>query len=122
MLPNAQESEIREFITDKYGPSVHEILKSIQEENEKSGHSEDVSVEEVQRMKEMIPKVGSLEFRILANKNDDDQALQETLELINKKGLNDPEIAAALKYARERSSRRPMEVDPANRQGSTQAV
>ena len=38
---------------------------------EKSGLGKDLSVEEVQRIKDLISKVGSLEFRILANNADD---------------------------------------------------
>lgn len=64
-------AEVAKFIEDNYGPSLTEIQKSINEITEKTGRSRDLSIEEVQRIKDLVAKVGSLEFRILANSKDD---------------------------------------------------
>jgi SecD/SecF fusion protein len=63
--------EVEEFIKDNYGPSLTRIKKDIDELTEKSGRSKDLTVEQVQRIKDLMTKVGSLEFRILANDKDD---------------------------------------------------
>jgi len=59
--------------------------------------SKDLSVEEVQRIKDLVAKVGSLEFSILANSSDDSIAIDENIALFLK---GDPEVTAELKLAR----------------------
>src|SRR5262249_45351867 len=54
-----------------YGPSLQEILKSIKDISDKEGRSRDVSAEDIQKIKDRVRQVGSLEFRILANNVDD---------------------------------------------------
>ncbi len=72
VFPGApSEKEVREFIENHYGPPVSDIAASIKTELDKPGQAKDLSVEDVQRTKDLVSKVGSLEFRILANSNDD---------------------------------------------------
>ncbi len=70
--------EVRKFLFDNYGPSLQSIEKTIEEAYKKIGRIRDLTVEEVQRIKELVSKVGSLEFRILANAHDDKEAIAET--------------------------------------------
>ena len=46
----------------------------------------DLSVEEVQRIKELVSKVGSLEFRILANQNDDAKGIEDARKVFQEAG------------------------------------
>jgi SecD/SecF fusion protein len=62
---------VEKFIKENYGPSLARIQKDINELTEKSGRKEDLTVEGVQQIKDMVAKIGSLEFRILANSTDD---------------------------------------------------
>jgi SecD/SecF fusion protein len=64
-------NEVRAFIKDHYGPPVQEIMQKINAHMEKTGLGKDLSVEQVQRIKDLVSKVGSLEFSILANSTDD---------------------------------------------------
>ncbi len=66
---------IDDFINDNYGPSLTEIRKYIKEARVTTvGEALDLTVEEVQRIKELVPRVGSLEFKMLANNFDDKDA------------------------------------------------
>ena len=79
--------EVRSFIKDLYGPPVKEINDKINEIMKDTTGGKDLSVEEVQRIKDLVSKVGSLEFRILANSTDDSdgksKGLDEAAKLIN---------------------------------------
>lgn len=75
--------EVRSFIRDNYGPSADQIVKDINARMRQSGHNRDLSVEEVQRIKDLVSKVGKLEFRILANSRDDKAGVEAALKLIN---------------------------------------
>ena len=82
---------ITDFVTENYGPSVQSIEKQIEEKNKESGRIKDLTVEEVQRIKDLVAKVGKLEFRILANQNDDKAAIEDAkkmFELAIKGGNN----------------------------------
>src|SRR5262249_8983758 len=46
------------------------------------------SVEDVQRIKDLVSKVGSLEFRILANDKDDKVAIEDCIKVINASSEN----------------------------------
>ena len=59
--------------------SVSDVYKFMVETNQ----SKDLSVEEVQRIKDLVSKVGSLEFRILANRDDDAKAIDDVRNMIN---------------------------------------
>jgi SecD/SecF fusion protein len=73
---------IKTFVVDHYGPSLQSIEAKIEKSNKASGRGRDLTVEEIQRIKELISKVGSLEFRILANSYDDKEAQKEAKELL----------------------------------------
>lgn len=77
--------QAKEFIEANYGPSLSDIRAAILEETRKTGRSRDLTVEEVQRIKELVAKVGSLEFRMLANSVDDAKAIEDA-----KAYMNDP--------------------------------
>jgi SecD/SecF fusion protein len=70
-------NKVREFVTQKYGPSAQMILDDIKTLTTESHHRPDVTVEEVQRIKDLVPKMGSLEFLILANDFDDKDAIKD---------------------------------------------
>ncbi len=76
-------TEVKDFIRDLYGPPVGEIMDKINKHMADNQISKDPSVEDVQRIKDLVSKVGSLEFRILANSTDDAVAIADAIKLIN---------------------------------------
>jgi preprotein translocase subunit SecD len=82
---------ITQFVTDNYGPSAHAIRQEIEKLAEQSGRTRDLALEDVQRIKDLVAKVGSLEFRILANNTDDDDGIKDATE-----ALNSPQMAEEL--------------------------
>lgn len=78
-------AEAEQFILDHYGPSLSKIQRQINEITVESGRSKDLTVEEVQRIKDLVAKVGSLEFRILANSKDDEQGEAAAIAAINRR-------------------------------------
>lgn len=92
--------ELTEFISNHYGPSGKEIRSKIDDAyKEVAGESKDLTVEKVQEIKDLVSKVGSLEFRILANEVDDKQGIEAAKELINNasnKGVADELEQAAI--------------------------
>jgi SecD/SecF fusion protein len=88
-------AEVEQFIKEYYGPSIHAIADKVTKLSEESGYSKDLSVEEVQRIKDLVAKVGRLEFRILANSHDDKAAIDDAMQMINKDSAN-PELAKEL--------------------------
>src|SRR5262249_20373953 len=74
--------------------SLQSIEEKIEKSNKASGRGRDLTVEEVQRIKELIAKVGSLEFRILANSFDDKAAIDEAKKMIknNKQDLAEKQV------------------------------
>ncbi|MFO0865233.1 MAG: protein translocase subunit SecD [Gemmataceae bacterium] len=83
---NIDRETILAFVNENYGPSGNEILRDISKASGVSGsESKDLTVEEVQRIKDLVSKVGSLEFRILANGKDDKDAVAEAESYINTK-------------------------------------
>jgi SecD/SecF fusion protein len=87
--------KVLEFIKENYGPSAQLIEADIEKANKSSGRGRDLTVEEVQRIKDLISKVGSLEFRILANSVDDKEAEQDATEMLDKAD-SDPQLKAEL--------------------------
>jgi SecD/SecF fusion protein len=75
--------EIVAFIQDNYGESAASILKTI-EQKSPGGRSRDLTMEEVQRIKDLVARIGSLEFRILANNEDDKEGIKAAKAIINK--------------------------------------
>jgi SecD/SecF fusion protein len=88
-------SKVLQFIKDNYGPSAQIVEQQIEQANLSSGHSRDLTVEEVQRIKDLVSKVGSLEFRILANSVDDKAAIDEARQMLNNADEN-PQLKAEL--------------------------
>jgi len=73
---------ITDFVTENYGPSAHAISQDIAK-LAGSGGTRDLALEDVQRIKDLVAKVGSLEFRILANYTDDKIGIDDAKNLIN---------------------------------------
>lgn len=77
-------AEVRKYVYDHYGRPANEITEIITTYVKKaSGENKDLSVEEVSRIKDLVSKVGSLEFRILANQNDDAKGIDDAMKFIN---------------------------------------
>ena len=100
--------EVRDYVRSLYGKPLQEILDRINDDMAKSGQGKDLSVEEVQRIKELVSKVGSLEFGILANKEDDSAAIEDAKKQINSVKIGeeargaDPGMAGELKEDAEK--------------------
>lgn len=77
---------VREFIENNYGPSHRSIVREIQRRAKDQRRDRDLTVEEVQRIKEQVARVGLLEFRILANEKDDSEAIAEARRTIEQAG------------------------------------
>jgi SecD/SecF fusion protein len=90
--------EIEKFIAEHYGESAQAILKKIDLLTNKEGRGRDLNLEEVQRIKDLVAKVGALEFRILANREDDAQGQLKAMELL---ASADPAIQEQIKKAQE---------------------
>lgn len=90
--------EIEDFITKNYGPSARVIEESINKAVSPEDMSliRDPSLEDVQKVKDLVSKVGALEFKMLANKKDDAKAIKEIMDLINSP---DPNIQKKLEEA-----------------------
>jgi SecD/SecF fusion protein len=92
-------TQVRDFVKDLYGRPVAEIMNKINEFMREERLDKDLSVEEVQRIKDLVSKVGSLEFRILANSTDDAKAMEDIKRLINEA---DPGTAREMEDAQQR--------------------
>ena len=92
----ATSEEVDKFIADRYGPSVPAIAEWIQKKSE-LGYGKDLTVEGVQQIKELIAKVGRLEFRILANSHDDKEAIEDAKRMLNKDPLSNPLLDQEIK-------------------------
>ena len=89
--------KVLDFVLANYGRSASMVEQQIEQMHKESGHGRDLTVEEVQRIKELMLKVGTLEFRILANSVDDKEAISEA-----EKWLNNPEVDQELKSGADR--------------------
>jgi SecD/SecF fusion protein len=87
-----------EFVKTYYGPSAAMIEQEIEKTTKSSGQARDLTVEEVQRIKDLVAKVGSLEFNILANNVDDTAGEDDAQAMINNAGEN-PELKGELELA-----------------------
>ena len=72
-----------EFVQANYGPSAAMIEQEIEKLNKSEGQTRDLTVEEVQRIKELVSRVGSLEFRMLANSVDDHDGQKDSADYVN---------------------------------------
>src|SRR5205807_300956 len=107
-----------EFIQDRYGPPIKDITEYINKELSEAGRTKDNSVEDVQRIKDLVSKVGSLEFRILANSTDDAKAIDDALKWINN-ATGDSDIAKEIDKAQKEGL--PPPAPRETRQGKQQA-
>lgn len=95
LIPRA---EIEQFLTANYGPSPKTIEASLGEvSGQEVGQIRYLTVEEVQRVKELMQHVGSLEFKILANQVDDKQAIKDAMDQINNPAFKQDLEQAALR-------------------------
>lgn len=77
-LKVADEKEIKQFVQESYRPAPTEEIEQFLAENYKSSsRRKEFTLEEIQRIKDLIAQVGSLEFRILANNVDDKEAIKQ---------------------------------------------
>jgi SecD/SecF fusion protein len=82
---------VTQFIEENYGRSAYAIGQEITRLAEKTGRSRDLALEDVQRIKDLVAKVGSLEFRILANSVDDQIGIEDA-----KKTIDSPDMVEEL--------------------------
>jgi SecD/SecF fusion protein len=80
-------ADVLQFVKSKYGPSAQMVMADIKEESKASGYRTDLTVEEVQRIKDLVSRVGSLEFSILANAFDDKDAIKDATEMLSPQEL-----------------------------------
>ncbi len=81
-----------EFVEKNYGKSLQSIVADVEDIYRKSGGARDLTAEEVQRIKDLVSKVGSLEFRILANDFDDKDAIAAAKALLEREAANDEQL------------------------------
>jgi SecD/SecF fusion protein len=94
--------KIYEFLRENYGPSITEINTTIADLARESGQFRFLSGDEVEHIKEQVKKVGSLEFRILANSADDGKAIDEIKEYLAPRNVeNNAELKSKLEFAKE---------------------
>src|SRR5262249_31312527 len=100
--------EIEKFVAEHYGPTTAMIQASIGDiTGQEVGGSRDATVEEGQRIKELVARVGSLEFRILANQHDDKLGQEDAAAFIN-----NPSTKAVLEQAAIRGEPPPGPMEP----------
>ncbi len=80
--------EVKDFIIEHYGPPATTVVDKINARMKEIGQGKDLSVEEVQRIKDLVSKVGALEFRILANEVDDAKAIEDAKKIFEEAGKN----------------------------------
>jgi SecD/SecF fusion protein len=75
----------------KHHPDVpaEEINEFIKEHDKRRSERKDLTGEEVQGIKDLISRVGSLEFRILANSRDDGEAFDAAIKFFNEAKENE---------------------------------
>ena len=102
---------VLDFILKNYGPWPDKVQYEIDQAHKADSASRDLTVEEVQRIKDLVSRVGMLEFRIVSNSADDKEAIDAAKELINN-AENDAELKVALMDAQNngRPPPEPMEV------------
>jgi SecD/SecF fusion protein len=78
--------DIADLIDDAYGPSADAIRESIDKYYKASDQNRDVTAEYIQQVKDLIAKVGKLEFLILANNKDDQDGADKAQEYLKSLG------------------------------------
>jgi SecD/SecF fusion protein len=87
-IASGDPSQVESFLNKYFGPSPRQVEKDIEKLTEGGEKGKDLTVEEVQRIKDLVAKVGSLEFRILANSTDDAAGEKDNSDLINSAASN----------------------------------
>jgi SecD/SecF fusion protein len=76
------EADAKAFIDEQFKPTKEADITAFVKENYKSTGKKDVTTDDVERIKKLIEQVGSLEFRILANKVDDAEGVKAASDLL----------------------------------------
>lgn len=114
---DATEQEIKKFVGENYQPPAVADIEAFVNKYKSGKKRKDVTAEEVERIKGLIKQVGSLEFRILANDEDDKDAIAYAQEYF-KKAQSDPTVKAELeKLAREGQPPPPLIRSPEGEEG-----
>jgi SecD/SecF fusion protein len=104
-----EKKEVPQFVEANYKPPSREIEEFVDTHYRSGKKRKDLTGEEVQRIKELISQVGSLEFRILANDQDDKEAVNTARDYIH--AQNDQ------KLSEEERAKRKEELEKAALQG-----
>lgn len=75
-IPRGQTQELAARLEEYKVASPEEIQQWVKKHYQESGQRRDFSTEQIQNVKDLISQVGSLEFRILANDQDDKDAVE----------------------------------------------
>jgi SecD/SecF fusion protein len=85
----ANDADVKKVVDELYQPTKFEDVEQFLKKEYASGKDkQDITGEEVQRIKEKIKQVGSMEFRILANNRDDRAVFDATLKYFNDLATN----------------------------------
>jgi SecD/SecF fusion protein len=104
--------EVLDWLTVNYKPgSTDEVRQFVKEHWEQVGRKRDFSAEDVQEVKNRIKQAGYLEFMILANNNDDKQAI-DAAERYFQEAKTNPAYQAALKQAADEGKPPPFPPSP----------
>jgi protein-export membrane protein SecD len=87
--------EITEFVDQNYGPSAYSIASHVRTLSDRGQRFKDASVEDVQRIKDLVSKVGALEFRILANNHDDGVGQKAAIDLLKEFDISEDLVKRA---------------------------
>jgi SecD/SecF fusion protein len=85
------DAEVKAFVEDNYKSVPLQDIEAAINKGEAAGRKRDVTGEDVQRIKNLIAQVGSLEFRILANSTDDKEAIDQARKEIEA-AKTDPQV------------------------------
>src|SRR5262249_39217705 len=111
-VAGATETELKDFINSTYRPvKIDDIETYVKEIYTPSLQRKDVTGEEVQRIKDKIAVVGSLEFRILANQKDDKEVF-DTIEKWFADAASNPDIRRELEKAAKNGEPPPVPKNP----------
>ncbi len=115
LIKDAPKTEVvYNFMKENYGPSLTELNGKIMAIVKSSDRFRFLSSEDVERIKEMVKRVGSLEFRILANSADDSEAIKDQKEYLTSK---DNALIEMLKKRREIGEAPPVKTEEATQEG-----
>jgi hypothetical protein len=75
--------EVTRFVEERYGPSLRSVEEAIAQSDRASGRTPDPDRDAIKHVKELLARVGDLEFRIVANDFDDKEAIESARHLLN---------------------------------------